>query len=154
MARAPSFLSPIPLTYAPESIGASAVYFYVHRLSPQCVSASREAGGSSYSVVDVIGEGAYGVVCSAVHNPTARKVAIKHITPSDYSMFCLRTLREIELRHFHHENIIAIPETLKYSLATSRARPPASCHPPASSVKQPFCRASKLTCAQNHSTCK
>jgi mitogen-activated protein kinase 1/3 len=70
--------------------------------------------GSSYSVLDVIGEGAYGVVCSAVHNPTARKVAIKRITPFDHSMFCLRTLREIKLlRHFHHENIIAILDILR-----------------------------------------
>ncbi|KAJ7697682.1 mitogen activated protein kinase-like protein [Mycena rosella] len=70
--------------------------------------------GSSYGVLDVIGEGAYGVVCSAVHNATARKVAIKRITPFDHSMFCLRTLREIKLlRHFHHENIIAILDILR-----------------------------------------
>ncbi|KAF7293737.1 Mitogen-activated protein kinase [Mycena chlorophos] len=70
--------------------------------------------GSQYSVLDVIGEGAYGVVVSAVHNPTGRKVAIKRITPFDHSMFCLRTLREIKLlRHFHHENIIAILDILR-----------------------------------------
>lgn len=89
------------------------------------------ATGSSYQPMDVIGEGAYGIVwyvialgnsdhrslfgfSSAVHIPTQRKVAIKRITPFDHSMFCLRTLREIKLlRHFHHENIIAILDILK-----------------------------------------
>ncbi|KAH7096520.1 Pkinase-domain-containing protein [Auriculariales sp. MPI-PUGE-AT-0066] len=60
--------------------------------------------GSTYQIVDVIGEGAYGVVVSAQHIPTGRRVAIKRITPFDHSMFCLRTLREIKLlRHFSHE---------------------------------------------------
>ena len=51
---------------------------------------------------------------SAVHLPSQRKVAIKRITPFDHSMFCLRTLREIKLlRHFNHENIIAILDILQ-----------------------------------------
>ncbi|KAJ7888094.1 mitogen activated protein kinase-like protein [Mycena olivaceomarginata] len=68
---------------------------------------SRMAGflvGSAYSVQDVIGEGAYGVVVSAVHAATQRRVAIKRITP-------LRPLHL--LRHFHHENIIAILDILR-----------------------------------------
>ncbi|KAF8956253.1 kinase-like domain-containing protein [Flammula alnicola] len=70
--------------------------------------------GTNYQPIDVIGEGAYGIVCSAVHIPTQRKVAIKRISPFDHSMFCLRTLREIKLlRHFRHENIIAILDILK-----------------------------------------
>ncbi|KAL7008043.1 mitogen activated protein kinase [Cystobasidiomycetes sp. EMM_F5] len=70
--------------------------------------------GSDYNVVDVIGEGAYGVVSSAIHNPTQRRVAIKKITPFDHSMFCLRTLREIKLlRWFNHENIISILDIVK-----------------------------------------
>ncbi|KAH8926799.1 Pkinase-domain-containing protein [Atractiella rhizophila] len=69
---------------------------------------------SQYHVVDIIGEGAYGVVCSAVHVPSGSKVAIKKITPFDHSMFCLRTLREIKLlKFFTHENIIAIQDTVK-----------------------------------------
>ncbi|KAI9069004.1 mitogen activated protein kinase-like protein [Trametes sanguinea] len=72
--------------------------------------------GSNYQVLDVIGEGAYGIVCSAVHVPSQRKVAIKRITPFDHTMFCLRTLREIKLlRHFHHENIISILDILRPS---------------------------------------
>ncbi|TRM62283.1 kinase-like domain-containing protein [Schizophyllum amplum] len=69
---------------------------------------------SNYQPLDIIGEGAYGVVCSALHMPSQRKVAIKRITPFDHSMFCLRTLREIKLlRHFNHENIIAILDILR-----------------------------------------
>lgn len=53
-------------------------------------------------------------MCSAIHRATGRKVAIKRISPFDHSMFCLRTLREIKiLRHFSHENIIAILDILK-----------------------------------------
>ncbi|PWN94380.1 putative MAP kinase Kpp2 [Acaromyces ingoldii] len=70
--------------------------------------------GEMYQVVDVVGEGAYGVVCSAIHVPTQSRVAIKRITPFDHSMFCLRTLREIKLlRHFNHENIISILDIIK-----------------------------------------
>ena len=83
----------------------------------------------AYRVLDVIGEGAYGIVwsvhpapahpplttpSSAIHQPSQRKVAIKRITPFDHSMFCLRTLREIKLlRHFRHENIISILDILQ-----------------------------------------
>ena len=71
-----------------------------------------------YEILDIIGEGAYGVVAyhlknqdadnfrSALHRPTGQKVAIKKITPFDHSMFCLRTLREMKLlRYFSHENV-------------------------------------------------
>jgi mitogen-activated protein kinase 1/3 len=67
-----------------------------------------------YKCVDVIGEGAYGLVVyvlfgsrtqltlsSAIHLDTQTRVAIKKITPFDHPMFCQRTLREIKLlRHF------------------------------------------------------
>lgn len=68
----------------------------------------------TYEIIDVIGEGAYGVVCSALHKPSGQKVAIKKITPFDHSMFCLRTLREMKLlRYFNHENIISILDVQK-----------------------------------------
>ena len=59
--------------------------------------------GTQYQVLDVVGEGAYGIVCSATHRPTSRKVAIKKIMPFDHSMFCLRTLRELKLLKFLSE---------------------------------------------------
>ena len=92
--------------------------------------------GSNYQVLDVIGEGAYGIVwcvssrltnsllrlttnnaytdyillfvslSSAVHLPSQRKVAIKRITPFDHSMFSLRTLREIRLLRHFHHENI------------------------------------------------
>ncbi|CDZ96313.1 mitogen-activated protein kinase [Phaffia rhodozyma] len=70
--------------------------------------------GPSYQVIEPVGEGAYGMVVSATHLPSGTKVAIKRITPFDHSMFCLRTLREIKLlRHFRHENIIAILDIVR-----------------------------------------
>ncbi|QNP99977.1 Mitogen-activated protein kinase [Yarrowia lipolytica] len=67
-----------------------------------------------YQILDMVGEGAYGIVCSALHTPSGQKVAIKKITPFGRSMFCLRTLREIKLlRHFSHENIIGILDVQK-----------------------------------------
>ncbi|WVQ79498.1 mitogen-activated protein kinase CPK1 [Cryptococcus sp. DSM 104549] len=63
----------------------------------------------NYRVMEIVGEGAYGVVVSALHLSSNTEVAIKRITPFDHTMFCQRTLREIKLlRHFRHENIIAI----------------------------------------------
>ena len=74
-------------------------------LHPPVLSHVRPAPftGSQYQVLDVVGEGAYGIVCSAVHRPTGRKVAIKKIAPFDHSMFCLRTLRELKLLKFLSE---------------------------------------------------
>ncbi|GAA6027383.1 hypothetical protein JCM8097_007814 [Rhodosporidiobolus ruineniae] len=74
--------------------------------------------GNKYAVQEVIGEGAYGVVCSAIHRPSGQKVAIKKIAPFDHSMFALRTLRELKLlRYFAEqnvsENIISIVDIIK-----------------------------------------
>jgi mitogen-activated protein kinase 1/3 len=62
-----------------------------------------------YAVREVVGEGAYSIVRSAIHKPTGQVIAIKKTNPFGHSMFCLRTMRELlSLRHFHHENIIPI----------------------------------------------
>lgn len=44
----------------------------------------RFAVGSSYRICDIIGEGAYGVVCSAIHKASGMKVAIKKIQPFEH----------------------------------------------------------------------
>ncbi|GAA5928266.1 mitogen-activated protein kinase [Sporobolomyces koalae] len=74
--------------------------------------------GAKYAVQNVIGEGAYGVVASAIHRPTGQKVAVKKIASFDHSMFALRTLRELKLlRYFAEqqvsENIISIVDIVK-----------------------------------------
>ena len=70
---------------------------------------------SQYQLIDLIGEGAYGTVCSAIHKPSNTKVAIKKIEPFSKPMFVTRTLRELKLlRYFHnHENIISILDKVK-----------------------------------------
>jgi mitogen-activated protein kinase 1/3 len=62
-----------------------------------------------FSNLIFIGEGAYGMVCSATDNRTGERIAIKKVSPFEHQTFCQRTLREIKiLAHFHHENIIDI----------------------------------------------
>lgn len=64
---------------------------------------------SEFQLKSLLGEGAYGIVCSAIYKPTNEIVAIKKIEPFDKPLFALRTLREIKiLKHFQHENIISI----------------------------------------------
>ncbi|CCE86914.1 Piso0_005436 [Millerozyma farinosa CBS 7064] len=65
---------------------------------------------SNFQALQVIGEGAYGVVCLAVHKPTGIKVAIKKLEPFEKPLLCLRALREIKLLGYFrkHENIVSI----------------------------------------------
>ncbi|KAG1883876.1 kinase-like domain-containing protein [Suillus fuscotomentosus] len=92
-----------------------------HGATSQAAPAPRKVRfnvGTQYQVLDVVGEGACGIVCSAVHRPSGRKVAIKKIAPFDHSMFCLRTLRELKLLKFLSEagvsdNIISILDIIK-----------------------------------------
>jgi len=68
-----------------------------------------------YTLLKSIGQGAYGVVCSAKDNLTQDKVAIKKIGKAfEHLKDTKRTLREIKLlKHFHHENIISLRDILK-----------------------------------------
>jgi mitogen-activated protein kinase 1/3 len=55
--------------------------------APPSSSGSRKISfnvSEQYDIQDVVGEGAYGVVCSAMHKPSGQKVAIKKITPFVY----------------------------------------------------------------------
>jgi len=61
-----------------------------------------------------LGQGAYGVVCSALDIATNRKVAIKKtFNVFESQTVAKRTLREIKLlRHFKHDNIISIKDII------------------------------------------
>ncbi|KAI5454493.1 mitogen activated protein kinase [Naganishia albida] len=76
--------------------------------------------GTEYQVKDVIGEGAYGIVVSAIRRRDGHKVAIKKISPFDHVLFALRTLRELKLlKHFTtnqvSDNIITILDIVQPS---------------------------------------
>eukprot|EP00080_Pristionchus_pacificus_P003224 PDM63244.1 mpk-1 [Pristionchus pacificus] len=67
-----------------------------------------------YVNLSYIGEGAYGMVVSALDKETGDRVAIKKISPFEHQTFCQRTLREIKiLTRFKHENIINIQEIIR-----------------------------------------
>lgn len=70
---------------------------------------------SSFQVERVLGEGAYGIVCSARHLATGITVAIKKVEPFDKPLCCLRTLREITLlqKFKGHENIVLLFDVQK-----------------------------------------
>jgi len=63
-----------------------------------------------FTVLEAVGQGAYGVVCSAKDEHTGDTVAIKKIESAfDDITFAKRTLRELKiLRHLRHENLIDI----------------------------------------------
>lgn len=77
--------------------------------------------GEEYEVIETIGTGAYGVVSSAQRRDNGQKVAIKKI-PNAFEVLtnAKRTLRELKiLKHFKHDNIIAIKDILQPSLPHS-----------------------------------
>eukprot|EP01137_Pigoraptor_chileana_P007302 Opistho-2@52710 len=70
--------------------------------------------GERYADLQYIGEGAYGMVVSALDTVMNRRVAIKKISPFEHQTYCQRTLREIKLlTRFNHENVIAIYDFIK-----------------------------------------
>jgi mitogen-activated protein kinase 1/3 len=70
--------------------------------------------GPRYVNLHFIGEGAYGMVVSALDTITHTKVAIKKISPFEHQTYCQRTLREIKiLNRLKHENIIDIRDILR-----------------------------------------
>jgi len=70
--------------------------------------------GPRYAKLTYIGEGAYGMVVSALDSTSGERVAIKKISPFEHQTFCQRTLREIKiLSRFKHENIINIQAIIR-----------------------------------------
>jgi hypothetical protein len=69
------------------------------------------------NILQAIGKGAYGVVCSAKNTLTGEKVAIKKIGNAFENLTdARRTLREIKLlRHLRHENVIGVRDIMKAS---------------------------------------
>ncbi|KAF4688492.1 hypothetical protein FOZ60_002762 [Perkinsus olseni] len=63
-----------------------------------------------YKLVELLGQGAYGIVMAADDGDTGKAVAIKVIENAfAHIAFTKRTLRELKiLRHLHHENILGI----------------------------------------------
>ncbi|KPM07530.1 mitogen-activated protein kinase 1-like protein [Sarcoptes scabiei] len=69
--------------------------------------------GPRYIRLAYIGEGAYGMVVSALDTKAQERVAIKKISPFEHQTYCQRTLREIKiLTRFKHENIIDIRDII------------------------------------------
>nr|BAE48519.1 ERK5 [Xenopus laevis] len=74
--------------------------------------------GDEYEIIETIGVGAYGVVSSARRKGSGQRVAIKKIPNAfDVVTNAKRTLRELKiLKHFKHDNVIAIKDILKPSV--------------------------------------
>ncbi|XP_030196179.1 mitogen-activated protein kinase 7 [Gadus morhua] len=77
--------------------------------------------GEEYDIIETIGTGAYGVVSSARRRDNGQKVAIKKISNVfEVLTNAKRTLRELKiLKHFKHDNIIAIKDILQPNLPHS-----------------------------------
>ncbi|XP_024959325.1 mitogen-activated protein kinase 15-like [Cynara cardunculus var. scolymus] len=81
------------------------------RKNPKEVEFFTEYGESNrYKILEIIGKGSYGVVCSAVDTHTGEKVAIKKITDIfEHASDAVRILREIKLlRLLRHPDIVEI----------------------------------------------
>ncbi|KAK9664087.1 hypothetical protein RND81_14G018900 [Saponaria officinalis] len=73
-----------------------------------------EVTSKYFPPIKPIGLGAFGIVCSVLNTETNERVAIKKIPHVfDHVLDAKRILREIKiLRHFDHENIIAIKDVI------------------------------------------
>ncbi|KAL3857543.1 hypothetical protein ACJMK2_012198 [Sinanodonta woodiana] len=84
-------------------------------LKSRALDVKFDLDGTDYIPKENIGIGAYGVVCSAIHQKSNDRVAIKKIPfVFDVKDVAKRTYREVKiLKHFKHDNIIRIREILK-----------------------------------------
>jgi mitogen-activated protein kinase 1/3/mitogen-activated protein kinase 6 len=79
-------------------------------LSSYVVHGAKFETPKRYTLNEPVGQGAYGVVCSAQDEEKGETVAIKKIENAfEHLTFAKRTLRELRiLRHLQHENLIDI----------------------------------------------
>lgn len=71
--------------------------------------------GEEYECVKLLGQGSYGAVCSAIHKPSGKKVAIKKMDGVfEDEVDCKRILREINLlRKLHHPYVVNILDVIE-----------------------------------------
>jgi mitogen-activated protein kinase 1/3 len=71
--------------------------------------------GEDYECIKVLGQGSYGAVCSAMHKPSGKKVAIKKMDGVfEDEVDCKRILREVNLlRKLHHPYVVNILDVLE-----------------------------------------
>eukprot|EP00403_Amphidinium_massartii_P000743 CAMPEP_0178379650 /NCGR_PEP_ID=MMETSP0689_2-20121128/5054_1 /TAXON_ID=160604 /ORGANISM="Amphidinium massartii, Strain CS-259" /LENGTH=403 /DNA_ID=CAMNT_0019999763 /DNA_START=41 /DNA_END=1252 /DNA_ORIENTATION=+ len=83
-----------------------------HVMQQYVVHGTKFEAPRHYRVVEPIGQGAYGVVCSAKDQEKLEDIAIKKIENGfEHLTFAKRTLRELRmLRHLKHENIIDVKD--------------------------------------------
>ena len=69
--------------------------------------------GPQYQSLQYLGQGAYGIVVSAMDTVANERVAIKKISPFEHQTYCQRTLREVKiLTRLKHDNIIDLRDIL------------------------------------------
>lgn len=71
--------------------------------------------GKNYECVKLLGQGSYGAVCSAIHKPTGKKVAIKKMSGVfEDEVDCKRILRELHLlRKLSHPFVVELFDIIK-----------------------------------------
>jgi serine/threonine protein kinase len=80
-----------------------------------CFSASLRACLPPHGVQELIGQGAYGIVCSAFDLQKQTMVAVKKIeNVFDHRSLAKRTLRELKIvRSLQHENILGLERVIR-----------------------------------------
>jgi hypothetical protein len=98
-----------------EDEGKSSSDINTEEIQSYMVLGSRFDVESRYSIINSVGQGAYGVVCAARDERTNKAVAIKKIERAfEHHTFTKRTLRELKLlRALRHENIIHLETILR-----------------------------------------
>jgi mitogen-activated protein kinase 1/3 len=71
--------------------------------------------GKEYECVKILGQGSYGAVCSAIHKPTGKKVAIKRMQGVfEDEVDCKRILREIYLlKQLKHSFVVELFDVIE-----------------------------------------